>query len=137
MTHFYVAGHALIRSEEGCLVLRRSEINDYMPGKWDIPGGTVEPGETIEQCITREVREEAGLVVAVDRIVYAYTNVSQLPQRQTIQTVYLCGLVTGRIRLDPEEHDCFRWVPARQLQELDLIAFLRSFTESAAFSAVE
>jgi 8-oxo-dGTP diphosphatase len=61
MNKFFIAGHALIRKGEEYLVLKRSERNDYMPLKWDIPGGIVEMGETVEQAVIREVKEETGL----------------------------------------------------------------------------
>lgn len=55
MVKFYVAVHALIGHNGKYLATRRSSLNDYMPLKWDIPGGYVEPGETMEQALVREL----------------------------------------------------------------------------------
>jgi 8-oxo-dGTP diphosphatase len=50
-TRFFAAAHALIKNNEGkYLITKRSNDNDYMPDKWDIPGGTVEPGESPEDA---------------------------------------------------------------------------------------
>lgn len=64
MTERIVAVGALITDDAGriLLVLRR---NDPSAGHWSLPGGKVEPGESLEQAVVREVEEETGLVVTV------------------------------------------------------------------------
>jgi 8-oxo-dGTP diphosphatase len=52
---------ALARSRSGGYVLLRRAPGDSFGGHWELPGGTVEPGESLEQALTRELREEAGL----------------------------------------------------------------------------
>lgn len=131
MTNFYVAGHALIQNEKGeYLTLKRSALNDYMPFKWDIPGGTVEAGEKVEEAILREVSEETGLVVKVIRPLYAFSNLSQLPKRQTVQLIYLCELISGTITLNPEEHDDCCWADAEKVRQIDKIAFFDEFASN-------
>ena len=133
MTSFYLAGHALIKKSGKYLVTRRSSRNDYMPLKWDIPGGTIESGERVEEGLEREVMEEAGIRIRIERVLYIYTNLSQLPERQTFQSVYLCSYVQGDVRTDPEEHDQFAWLDKEEMKQIDTIAFLREFLNSAAF----
>jgi mutator protein MutT len=50
-----IAGGGLVRNEQGELLMI------YRRGKWDLPKGKLDPGETIEQCAVREVMEETGL----------------------------------------------------------------------------
>lgn len=133
MTLFYGAAHALIKNSGRYLVTRRSAVDDYMPLKWDIPGGTVDAGETLEDALIREVYEETKLKVEVHRLLYAYTNLATLPERQTFQTVYLCQYLGGEIELDPLDHDQFAWVPKADIDRLDAMAFLVGFRESASF----
>lgn len=133
MTKFYLAGHALICKDDEYLVMRRSTKNDYMPLKWDLPGGTIEAGETVEQGLLREVKEETGLEIRVGRALYIYTNLSQLPDRQTFQSVYLCNYVLGEVKTDPLEHDDHAWLDREQLRQVDAIGFLKAFTVSGAF----
>ena len=52
---------ALARSSSGGYVLLRRAPGDRFGGHWELPGGTVEAGESLEQALTRELREEAGL----------------------------------------------------------------------------
>jgi 8-oxo-dGTP pyrophosphatase MutT (NUDIX family) len=96
----------------------------YKPLKWDIPGGIVEPGETLEEAIIREVREETTLQIQVGKIIYIYANRDQLPIRQTFQAVYLCRFKEGEIRLNPLEHDKYQWMKYEEISSLDMIDFL-------------
>lgn len=59
-------GVVLREQEQGTRVLvTRRRAEGVLPGLWEIPGGKVEPGESIESCVRREIREEVGLDVAV------------------------------------------------------------------------
>ena len=92
--------------------------------------GIVEPGETIEEAIYREVSQETGLTIQVGRVIYAYANRDQLPFRQTFQTVYLCKYKGGEIRLDPLEHDMYQWLDYNDISSVDTIDFLRELVKS-------
>ena len=52
---------ALVRSGPGGYVLLRRAPGDRFAGRWELPGGSVETGESLERALTRELREEAGL----------------------------------------------------------------------------
>lgn len=130
MTKFYIAGHALIERNKKYLVTRRSKTANYKPLKWDIPGGIVEPGETLEDAIFREVEEETGLKVDIGRVVYVYTNRDQLPIRQTFQVVCLCKSTNNEIRLNPLEHDMYEWLYYNDIANIDAIDFLRELVKS-------
>ena len=57
----------MVRRDDGrILVVRRA--NPPSQGRWSIPGGRVEPGESVEDAARREVREEVGLVVELGRL---------------------------------------------------------------------
>ena len=130
VTRFFVAGHALIERESKYLITRRSKLSTYMPLKWDIPGGIVEPGETLEEAIYREVCEETGLTIQVGRVVYVYANRDQLPVRQTFQAVYLCKYKSGDVRLNPSEHDMYQWLHYNDIASVGMIDFLRELIKS-------
>lgn len=130
LTNFYVAGHALIERKNKYLVTRRSRLSDYMPLKWDIPGGIVKPGETLEETVYREVSEETKLAIQVGRVVYVYANRDQLPLRQTFQAIYLCKYKDGEVRLNPSEHDMYQWLNYDDVANVDMIDFLRELVKS-------
>lgn len=125
-----MAGHALIERDSEYLITRRSKSNTYKPLKWDIPGGIVKPGETVEDAVYREVKEETRLEIEVGNIIYIYANRDQLPVRQTFQAVYACRYKDGEIRLNPSEHDMFLWLNYKDIANLDMIDFLRGLVKS-------
>jgi ADP-ribose pyrophosphatase YjhB (NUDIX family) len=69
----YVIVNALVRGESGTglVVVRQAGPGDHIP-RWMVPGGKVEPGETVHAALARELREETGLAYAGD-VAHAYT----------------------------------------------------------------
>ena len=129
---YYIGAHALVRKDERLLLLQRSGTKAYMPGKWDIPGGSLEAGESPVATILREVKEETGITIRVKRIRYAYSNLAEMPLRQTIQVVYDAEYISGDITLNPQEHQDFKWVSMEELQQYDLINFVDEMIKSEA-----
>ena len=74
---------------EVALVLRTS------PRAWELPGGSVEEGEAPEEAVVREVEEETGLVVRVERLVGTYRRTGFIPHRSP---VYACRFERGMLR---------------------------------------
>ena len=54
--------------EDGCLLLVKQDVSTAR--HWALPGGKLEYGETIEQCLVREIKEETGLAVKVKELLY-------------------------------------------------------------------
>jgi 8-oxo-dGTP diphosphatase len=121
--YFKVAAHGLIQEGDKFLVTHRSRENDYMPELWDIPGGTVEFTENTYQCLEREIMEETGLVVEVKETIFVHDFLSN-EFRHQFQIVFKCKYQGGEVRLNPEEHDKFKWVTLSEMADLTKIAFL-------------
>ena len=87
---------------------------DYKDG-WEIPGGKFEPGETSEQCIEREIREELATEVKAERVLgvvdYDY------PDFHLTMHCILCSLVSGELKL--LEHEAAKWVTKETLRSVD------------------
>ncbi|HCR36409.1 hypothetical protein A2130_02200 [Candidatus Woesebacteria bacterium GWC2_33_12] len=119
-----VAVHAYIKSDDGkFLVTKRSPINDFLPNFFDIPGGTVEFGEDPKEALKREIFEETGLEVKIERPIYIYSEV-QKEERHQIWIIYECEFKGGEIKLNPEEHNEYKWVDSKEAQKLPKIIFL-------------
>ena len=71
----------------------------------------------------------------LDAVSVGYSNLTQLPQRQTFQTIWLCDYVDGDIRLNPSEHDNFAWIKKNEFYQIDAIEFLKSFVASEVFNS--
>ncbi len=85
VTHI-ATGVAAIKDDK-ILVVRRVAYDDTLAGEWELPGGGVDPGETIEQGALRELREETGLLV--DKVIgtfegFDYTTAKKPKARQII-----------------------------------------------------
>ncbi len=102
---------AAIFQHDALLLLRR--IPDY-PGLWELPGGSVEEGEKLEEALSREVREETGLSVSIGRPFYASTFEADGQEGKQVTVVaieFLCTIPSREaIRLSPAEHDSSAWV---------------------------
>lgn len=111
----YNIGAALIR-RGGKLLITQRPPDGMLGGLWEFPGGKQHAGETLPECVIREIREELGVEIAVGklfaRVRHAYSHF-----RITLH-VYDCRLEHGRLqRIGVAD---FRWVAP---QELDQFAF--------------
>jgi 8-oxo-dGTP diphosphatase len=108
------------------LFLRRSP-GVFLAGRWELPGGTVEPGEPFEATAVREVAEETGLKVRVTGELSraSWPDVAGRAMRihAFVYTAEEDG--AGDVVLNPEEHDEFAWMTPGEAQDLELPAHFR------------
>ena len=107
----------LIDAKNHVLILRRSGAHPTHAFEADLPGGLLDKGETHEQAIVREIREETGLIVEPTDLTEAYRGKGAWGWWQ--QTVFIVRLKT----IQPEvtiswEHDQFEWIPTTGLADL-------------------
>ncbi|HEY2902338.1 MAG TPA: (deoxy)nucleoside triphosphate pyrophosphohydrolase [Polyangia bacterium] len=107
---------ALIRDGGRVLVSRR-RADQAMPLLWEFPGGKVEPGESPAAALIREVREELGCSVRVDRIHEVVFH--PYAEFDLLMLVYACT-ITGGVPA-PVEVAEVAWIEAARLPTLDLL----------------
>lgn len=114
---FALSVKALLRSPEGSyLAIRRSDSSRNNAGRWDLPGGKVDHGESFDQGLIREIHEETGLEIDLERPV-GLTH-SALPDRTVVYIVMEGRVAGGTLNLSGE-HGEVRWVPIADLPSLD------------------
>lgn len=106
---------ALIERSERILVARRPE-GKALAGKWEFPGGKIDPGESPESCLEREIEEELGCHIRIDS---ALTPSCHTYPNGTIELIpFRCSIVSG----EPEalEHAEIKWMEPSRICEIDL-----------------
>jgi A/G-specific adenine glycosylase len=109
-------GVAVIVNPQGQILIDRRLEEGLLGGLWEFPGGKIEPEETVQDCIKREIKEELGIEIKVGRYLlsldHAYTHF-----RVTLH-VYECRHISG----EPQAIECqeVRWVT---LDEIDNYPF--------------
>jgi mutator protein MutT len=97
----------------GKLLITQRQADAHLGGLWEFPGGKRETGETFEECLVREIREELGVTVAVrelvEEIVHAY------PEKTVHLKFFHCRLVAG----EPAPIGCaaVNWVTKKTLAD--------------------
>jgi 8-oxo-dGTP diphosphatase len=96
---------------DGAVLFVRRSPGVFLAGRWELPGGTVEPGETHEVAAVREVAEETGLVVRVvgERARHSWMDVTGKPRRVHARIFDTTEVGCADVVLNPEEHDDFVW----------------------------
>lgn len=84
-------------------------------GKWEFPGGKLEPGESPEEALVREIREELGADIEVEK--HLGTVEYDYPKFHLSMDCYLCRVPDGRLTL--LEHKDARWLTMEQLDDVD------------------
>ncbi len=107
---------AAVIEKDGLILIAQRRQGDALAGKWEFPGGKIEPGETPEACLERELMEEFGVETRIgaficsSRFEYKHLPIELL--------VYRAEHLSGEFKLN--EHDRIEWVTPAGLKDYDL-----------------
>lgn len=114
MTRTITVSAAVVERDDAFLLTRRA-ADAHLAGRWEFPGGKREPGETGEQALAREIREELGCEADIGALLltteHAYPEVH-------VRLEFFA--VTLRGEPEPQLGQAMRWVPRRELASLPL-----------------
>lgn len=85
----------VIPAERGVVLIRRAA--EPFKGRWALPGGFVEVGETVEEAADREAAEETGLAVEVARLVGVYSDPERDPRGHNVSVAFLARVLSGEL----------------------------------------
>ncbi len=104
-------GVAVIWNPDGQILIDKRKAGGTMGGLWEFPGGKIEPGETVAECIVREIREELAIEISVGEHLIAIEHT--YPTFQITLIVHHCQHISGI----PQsiESDEIRWVNVNDL----------------------
>lgn len=112
---------AIIMNQNKMLVVKRA--NEPAKGLWSVPGGVVELGEQLHEALKREVNEETGLEVDIERLVAAVDNIvfdeEGRIQYHYVLLDYLCRSRGGAMKAADDVRE-IQWVPLEALQSLPI-----------------
>jgi mutator protein MutT len=111
ITHHIVEVSAALIFRNGKLLITQRHAKSHLGGLWEFPGGKREPGETAEQCLVREIREELGAEISAGEL---FAEISHdYPEKSVHLKFFLCRLLSG----EPQPLDCaaVKWIEKPEL----------------------
>jgi 8-oxo-dGTP diphosphatase len=100
---------------DGRVLLAQRPQGKPMAGLWEFPGGKVEAGETPEDALVRELREELGIETWRSCLAPLTFASHSYPDFHLLMPLYVCRKWQGVPR--PHEHESLKWVPAQRLRD--------------------
>lgn len=104
---------AIIQKENKILATKRG-YGEFI-NMWEFPGGKIEPGETKEEALIREIKEELNIEISVDK--FAIDIEYQYPNFYLFMSCFMCSIKEGSIEL--LEHNDGKWITKEELNTLN------------------
>lgn len=104
---------AIIQKENKILATKRG-YGEFI-NMWEFPGGKIESGETKEQALVREIKEELNIEISVDK--FAIDIEYQYPNFYLFRSCFMCSIKEGSIEL--LEHNDGKWITKEELNTLN------------------
>ena len=104
---------AIIQKENKILATKRG-YGEFI-NMWEFPGGKIESGETKEQALVREIKEELNIEISVDK--FAIDIEYQYPNFYLLMSCFMCSIKEGSIEL--LEHNDGKWITKEELNTLN------------------
>ena len=106
---------AIIKDKNGKILITKRNLKKSQGGLWEFPGGKIEPNETRDEAIIREIKEELDIDIKVDS--YLAEKVFNYPEKDINLIGLQCTITQGNIRL--LEHEDYKWLNSSELENYE------------------
>jgi 8-oxo-dGTP diphosphatase len=127
----FVGAKAVIVEGGKILVLREAKYDEGTnEGKWDVPGGRINPEEPILDGLRREVMEESGLEVEVGEVLVVHETFPSIKGEDChiVRIYYQAKPLSGKVILSPD-HDKYEWVSKADLETKHFVSGMKEVFE--------
>ncbi len=111
---------AVIEDDAGRVLIAQRPAHKHLALKWEFPGGKVEPSESPEAAIVREIVEELGCTIVIQRALPRFTH--DYGRAVIAMIPFVCRLAPASAAPHAHEHVALRWVLPAELTTFDLAA---------------
>ncbi len=123
-----VAVYGICRDQQGNILLTRAAPYLTVAGRWFLPGGGINFGESPEDGLVREFSEETGLTVTIGPLLGVLSDTVELPDGTKLHTVRICYEVAswqGSLRAEKSgSTDAVEWIPEKDLSDLLVMPYV-------------
>ncbi len=114
-------GAAIISKDKKLFITKRGQKAKNERGKWEIPGGGVEFGETFEEAVIREIWEENGFKIEVLELLGICDHIIPEENQHWVSPTYICKIKSGKPKIiEPEKCEEIGWFTLAEAEKLDL-----------------
>ena len=107
-TRIVVTG--ILKDNDKLLIVKRNSNDDLYPGAWEFPGGHVEDGETLEEALKRELKEEIGFNDDFEPVITHYTDEIK-DNYHDIELDFIINVDSNKVQIKlSTEHEDYQWV---------------------------
>jgi 8-oxo-dGTP diphosphatase len=100
-------------------IAKRADTKSFFPGSYEVVGGHIEFGETIEEGLKREIMEELHIEVELGDIFHAFTYLSENNNKHSIEVDYFATMTdpNQEIKLNSEDHSEYAWITEEEIDK--------------------
>ena len=115
MNPIQVVAAVIVKDNKILCVQRCQHKYPYLSNKWEFPGGKMEEGESQEETIRREIKEELSMDIQAEK--HLLSNTHHYPDFSIELHTWLCAPLSDELELN--EHQAIVWLEVKDLKELD------------------
>jgi len=117
LTNIVVVGF-IVRGDK-IFIARRAATKTTFPDQYELIGGHLDPGETLEEALKREIKEEVGLDIRVGELIDAFTYESEGALK--VELCYICYQEDDKAEplLNPEDHSTCLWITESEIDKFN------------------